>query len=327
VPTRVPEAHRAVFGWVAERLDPVHFESMAAWPGQQRLRIRELGTVLFCHGTPRDENEVFTERTPESRLRPVFDPVEADVVVCGHTHMQFDRRVGSTRVVNAGSVGMSFSEPSACWALLDPDGVHLRMEVYDVERTEERLRATGFPDPPGIQIRRPPGREAMLERLEPAALGGPTAGSEEPDGAVAVQGRVQRKRPDLPRFVTIPGEALADWRLRDTTPVEVNLDGTGIGRRNLKAWGPDGDLWFFDLTAVQCEQAGVDEGDAVTVELVLATTSLPDELQDILDRDPRALARWEELSPSARRRLADHVREGRRVETRMRRARRSLLGD
>jgi predicted phosphodiesterase len=43
----------------------------------------------------------------------VFEHVRAHVVVCGHTHMQFDRWVGDARVVNAGSVGMPFGEPGA----------------------------------------------------------------------------------------------------------------------------------------------------------------------------------------------------------------------
>jgi len=52
---------------------------------------------------------------------PSFEGLGVSVVVCGHTHMQFDRMVGTTRVVNAGSVGMPFGEPGADWLLLNPD--------------------------------------------------------------------------------------------------------------------------------------------------------------------------------------------------------------
>jgi hypothetical protein len=59
--------------------------------------------------------------------------------------MQFDRRVGETRVVNAGSVGMPYEAgPGAYWALLGPD-VELRRTEYDVERAAEAIRATGWP--------------------------------------------------------------------------------------------------------------------------------------------------------------------------------------
>jgi diadenosine tetraphosphatase ApaH/serine/threonine PP2A family protein phosphatase len=89
------------------------------------VKIPELGEVLFCHATPRNENECFTRLTPEHRLRSVFEALNVPVVVCGHTHMQFDQMIGRTRVVNAGSVGMPFGEPGADWLLLGPD-VELR---------------------------------------------------------------------------------------------------------------------------------------------------------------------------------------------------------
>ena len=90
---------------------------MGAWPGTVTFRHPDLGRVLFCHGTPWSETDGFTHLTAEESLRPVFEGVAADVVVCGHTHMQFDRVVGATRVVNAGSVGQPFGEPGANWLL------------------------------------------------------------------------------------------------------------------------------------------------------------------------------------------------------------------
>ena len=78
--------------------------------------------MLFCHATPQNDVDVFTERTPEERVAPCFAGVDADLVVCGHTHMQFDRTIAGVRVVNAGSVGMAYEEaPGAYWALLGPD--------------------------------------------------------------------------------------------------------------------------------------------------------------------------------------------------------------
>src|SRR5208282_126446 len=58
---------------------------------------------------------------PMTASCPSFEGLGVSVVVCGHTHMQFDRMVGTTRVVNAGSVGMPFGEPGADWLLLNPD--------------------------------------------------------------------------------------------------------------------------------------------------------------------------------------------------------------
>jgi putative phosphoesterase len=78
----------------------------------------QLGRVLYCHATPRNDVDIFTVRTPEHRLVEIFAGVDADVVVCGHTHMQFDRRIAGKRVVNSGSVGMPYeNEPGAYWTL------------------------------------------------------------------------------------------------------------------------------------------------------------------------------------------------------------------
>ena len=52
----------------------------------------------------------------------------------GHTHHQFDRRVGDLRVVNAGSVGMAYEgEVAAYWTLVD-DGEPSPQDAFDVER-------------------------------------------------------------------------------------------------------------------------------------------------------------------------------------------------
>ena len=107
--------------------------------------VERLGSVLFCHGSPRSDMEIVTYLTTDERLRPMVAGVPAAVVVLGHTHSQFDRVVDATRIVNAGSVGMPYEDaPGAYWALLGP-GVELRRTPYDLEAAAERIRASGFP--------------------------------------------------------------------------------------------------------------------------------------------------------------------------------------
>jgi predicted phosphodiesterase len=130
--------------WTAGQLDDESARVLSGWPPTLRLHKSPLGSVLFCHATPRNDTEIFTRTTAEERLLPIFEPLDAAVVVCGHTHMQFDRTVGSTRVVNAGSVGMPFQEPGAYWLLLG-DEIELRHTSYDLEAAAERIRATAYP--------------------------------------------------------------------------------------------------------------------------------------------------------------------------------------
>jgi putative phosphoesterase len=142
--TALPEPVRELARWVAAQLDPGQERVMAGWPPTLRLEIPGLGEVLFCHATPRNDTEIFTRRTPEEVLLPVFEGVDVNLVVCGHTHMQLDRKVGNLRVVNAGSVGMPFDGPGACWLLLGPD-VQLQRTSYDLEAAAERIRASEYP--------------------------------------------------------------------------------------------------------------------------------------------------------------------------------------
>jgi putative phosphoesterase len=124
--------------WVRAQLTPDDVGFLHGLPETATLELEGLGRVLFCHATPHNDVDVFTELTPEEKLAHVF-AVEADVVVCGHTHTQFDRRIGGTRVLNAGSVGMAYEDvPAAYWALLGRD-VEFRHAPYELD-------TGGYPD-------------------------------------------------------------------------------------------------------------------------------------------------------------------------------------
>jgi putative phosphoesterase len=133
--------------WTAGRLSDEQLGFVRAWPDSVGIEVDGLGRVLFCHGSPRSDEEIITAITPPKRLDPILDGVRERVVVCGHTHVQFDRQIGDRRLVNAGSVGLPYEGESgvACWALLGPD-VELHRARYDVGRAVEALSATGYPD-------------------------------------------------------------------------------------------------------------------------------------------------------------------------------------
>lgn len=170
--SEVPEPFRAVVRWNAQQLRPEDEQVLASWPKTLRVQIAGLGDVLFCHATPRNDVEIFTRLTSEDRLAPVFEGVDVPVVVCGHTHMQFDRTIGKIRVVNAGSVGMPFQDPGAYWLLLGPD-VQLRHTSYDLANAAGRIRATAYPQAEDFAARnvlQPPSEASILEMFSHAEL-------------------------------------------------------------------------------------------------------------------------------------------------------------
>jgi diadenosine tetraphosphatase ApaH/serine/threonine PP2A family protein phosphatase len=129
--------------WVAARLGEERLAFLAALPVDLTLDLPGLGPVRFCHGAPGSDELTITRLTPDARVRELLAGVDERVVVCGHTHVQFDRTLPSgLRVVNAGSVGMPYQgEQGAYWALLG-SVVDLRRTVYDVEAAAEVIRAS-----------------------------------------------------------------------------------------------------------------------------------------------------------------------------------------
>jgi putative phosphoesterase len=157
----IPEPNRSARLWVAERLGEENVRFLADLP----LDVVVEG-VRFCHGAPGSDTVVITRVTPDERLRRLLDGVEEQVVVCGHTHVQFDRTVDGTRVLNAGSVGAPYeAEPAAYWLELGPEP-RFRRTDYDVPAAVERIRATGYPNLQPLQYLEPdPDRPERLSTL------------------------------------------------------------------------------------------------------------------------------------------------------------------
>ncbi|HET9781532.1 MAG TPA: metallophosphoesterase family protein [Candidatus Dormibacteraeota bacterium] len=127
--------------WCARQISKRQRDFLASFEDKVVIDgVDGLGRVLFCHASPRNDTDIFTVETPGERMRMLLSGVDAKVVVCGHTHMQFDRTVERIRVVNAGSVGMPYGRPGAYWAMLGPD-VDLRRTDYDREAAARRIRA------------------------------------------------------------------------------------------------------------------------------------------------------------------------------------------
>lgn len=134
--------------WVSERerLGDARVAAIRAWPLTVELEIEGLGRTIFCHAIPTADEPIFTRITPDEQVMELIGDVDADLVVCGHTHVQVDRRLpNGLRVVNAGSVGMPYEgRRGAFWALLGPE-VELRHTEYDVEAAVASIRAAGAP--------------------------------------------------------------------------------------------------------------------------------------------------------------------------------------
>jgi predicted phosphodiesterase len=155
--------------WSAGQLERGQLAWLAALPDTQTVDVDGLGPVLFCHGSPRSDEEILTRISPEERVEAATAGVAEATVVCGHTHVQFDREAAGRRLVNAGSVGMPYEAgPGAYWALLGPE-VELRRTAYDLEAAAAAIRATGFPGAEELaaeNVLAVPGAEEATEHFE-----------------------------------------------------------------------------------------------------------------------------------------------------------------
>ncbi|WP_030879816.1 metallophosphoesterase family protein [Streptomyces sp. NRRL S-1868] len=126
--------------WAAEQLREDQLDLLGSLPRSLSLSVNGLGKVLFCHATPRDDEEVVLVDSRLDRWQEVFNGLDTDVrtVVCGHTHMPFVRLAHGRLVINPGSVGMPYGRTGAHWALLGP-GVELRTTHFDLRVAATQL--------------------------------------------------------------------------------------------------------------------------------------------------------------------------------------------
>ena len=139
-------AHEPGTIWSGRQLTRGQRDHLASLPLTLGVEVDGLGPVRFCHATARDDEEIVLVDSPPEWFAEGFAGVEEQTVVCGHTHMPFDRLAGGRRIVNPGSVGMPYGPPGtlAYWALLGPE-VTLRRTAYDLERAAERMRRSAWP--------------------------------------------------------------------------------------------------------------------------------------------------------------------------------------
>jgi putative phosphoesterase len=128
--------------WAAGQLRADQVELLAGLPTTVTI-----GDTLFCHATPRDDEEMVLVDSPISRWADVLSgvPKEIRTIVCGHTHMPFARQVDRRLVVNAGSVGMPYGAPGASWALLTSSGVQLRRTALHSTAADQLAEHSSYP--------------------------------------------------------------------------------------------------------------------------------------------------------------------------------------
>lgn len=138
-----------VVPWAATQLTDAQVQLLDRLPHPVVVDVDGFGPVVFCHGTPRNDEEVVLVDTRLDKWAEVFADLNPDqqTVVCGHTHMPFIRLVDRRLVINSGSVGMPYGRAAASWVLLHDGQASLRHTAVDAEAAIAALVAdSSYPD-------------------------------------------------------------------------------------------------------------------------------------------------------------------------------------
>jgi predicted phosphodiesterase len=124
----------------------------------------ELDGVLYCHASPRRDDEMLTRLSATERYAEALTGVRAPLVVAGHTHQQHDVTIGATRFVNAGSVGLPYEgDGAARWLWVRDGEPEPRSTAYDAAAAGARMLAAGWPDSRSVEA-------ALIDPVDPMVV-------------------------------------------------------------------------------------------------------------------------------------------------------------
>lgn len=143
------EAIKAI-EWTAGKLTTENRSFLEALP-----RAYE-NEFYMAHGSPKNQLEgyIFSD-DPDYVFSDFFNYTERDIIILGHTHIPFVKKIDGKLIFNPGSVGQPRdSDPRASYAILDTEKkeVKIKRVGYDIEKTSTAIMKAGLPKRLGIRL-------------------------------------------------------------------------------------------------------------------------------------------------------------------------------
>lgn len=147
---RKQEQKYLAFQWAWQHLRAANARRLGSLPRQERLTI-DKHNFLLTHGSPAKVNEPIGPDTPNSRLRQLAETARSDLILCGHTHLSFERSLAGVTFVNPGSVGRpEGGDRRSSYAMIDLKEASFAISFYrveyDIERMITAIRTAGLPE-------------------------------------------------------------------------------------------------------------------------------------------------------------------------------------
>lgn len=140
--------HRSLL-WTREQTSAENKAYLQSLPMQIRLEQRR-PRLLLVHGSPRKINEYLFEDRPQATFERIAKLAGCEVLLFGHTHKPYSKRVAGTLFINTGSVGRpKDGDPRAGYVILEArrrPRMEMRRIDYDIEAAAQAIRETELPD-------------------------------------------------------------------------------------------------------------------------------------------------------------------------------------
>lgn len=135
--------------WTKEHTTEENKEFLRKLPLQIRFSVGNT-MVLLVHGSPIKLNEYIYEDTPTGNMVELIEKADADVLVCGHTHKPFYKKINDKNIINAGSVGKpKHGDPMATYVIIkfgEEIEVEIRKVNYDIEAAARAIEESELPN-------------------------------------------------------------------------------------------------------------------------------------------------------------------------------------
>lgn len=144
----------APIAWLSRQFDQKLKRKIACWPDSLNLRFEDAPPIQVFHGTPNDPWDSIYWTLTDEEIEKLLSTVEAEFVICGHTHLPLDRQSGRWHIFNPGSVGVPLDGVfSASYMILEGNEAGwrptFRRVPFDYEAIFQEFEASGYNDQAG----------------------------------------------------------------------------------------------------------------------------------------------------------------------------------
>ena len=108
------------FLWTRKAVGELVLESLRRLPLSLRVPLIDGSEVVVVHGSPGDPLQEISQDMDDDEVLALVADDPADVVVCGASHVPFQRALDGVHVVNVGSVGAAPEGRVAHYTILTP---------------------------------------------------------------------------------------------------------------------------------------------------------------------------------------------------------------